>query len=95
MGFVVVNSFIYGQSMNAETTQQAKLTDTELFTSHKPLDASPAVFASQAELEEKKAIKISNTKQKLLANRENPAMVKMLQEELWRFENAIAKDSKN
>lgn len=94
LGFVVVNSFIYGQTMNTETTEQAKLSDTELFTAHKPLDGNPAVFASKAELEEKKAIKISNTKEKLLANRENPEMVKMLQEELWRFENAIAKEIK-
>lgn len=94
LGFVVVNSFVYGQTIKAETPQPA-ITDTELFTALKPSDESPAVFANQAELQEKKAIKIANTKQKLIANRENPEMVKMLQEELWRFENAIAKEIKN
>lgn len=94
LGFVVVNSFVYGQTINAETTQ-ATITNTELFTPLKPADGSPAVFANQAELQEKKAIKIANTKQKLIANRENPEMVKTLQEELWRFENAVAKETKN
>ena len=29
-----------------------------------------------------------------MENKENPEMVKFLQEELWRFENAIAKEIK-
>ncbi len=66
-----------------------ELTDEQLFTPQKPANGRPAIFASQADLEAKQAIKIEGIKQKLIANRNDPQMVNTLKEQLWRFENAV------
>lgn len=83
--------FLYGQTENTTTTTTTtiELTDEQLFTAVKPADGAPAVFATQEELDAKQGFKIDNTKQKLIENRNNPEMVRFLQEELWRFENAV------
>lgn len=92
LSLLLIENISYGQVQSQQTGTNAKISDTELFTSKKPADASPAVFANKSEMDAKKADKIDKTKQKLIENSENPEMVKFLQEELWRFENAIAKE---
>lgn len=88
--FITVSSLTFGQTEK----QISNTNQSELFQSRKPADGYPSVFADKAELDAKKADKIDKTKQKLMENKDNPEMVKFLQEELWRFENAIAKEIK-
>jgi hypothetical protein len=90
-----MGSLSYGQTETNQVSEPAtvELTDEQLFTSRKPADAQPAKFASQADLDAKRSIKIENIKQKLIENRNNPDAVKILQEQLWRFENAVVSTS--
>jgi len=67
----------------------------EVFTPLKPLDASPAVFSSKQELEQKKPLKINGVKDEIRIHKNNPEMIKQLREQLWRFENAIVIEPKN
>ena len=90
VSLIVLGSTAFGKTeTNSTSTQTVELTDEQLFTSVKPADGAPAVFATQEELNAKQGFKIENTKQKLMENRNNPEMVRFLQEELWRFENAV------
>ena len=93
IGFFSLSSLAFGQT-EKQIVKPNSAIETDLFQSRKPVDGYPAVFANKEELEAKKADKIDKTKQKLMENKENPEMVKFLQEELWRFENAIAKEIK-
>jgi len=63
-------------------------------TSLKPLDESPAVFSSQAEMDEKKSEKIAKMKVMIRENEGDEEKIKQLREELWRFENAIVVEPK-
>lgn len=95
IGFTVLGTAVYSQTESKVTIQTVTSTDNDLFKSIKPADGAPAVFANQAELDAKRADKIDKVKQRLMENKENPEMVKFLKEDLWRFENAIAKEIKN
>jgi|APGre2960657404_1045060.scaffolds.fasta_scaffold153097_2 hypothetical protein len=95
LSFFCLGTVVFGQMEKQIVKSTNTVSKVGLFQSRKPADGYPAVFANQAELDAKKADKIDKTKQKLMENKENPEMVKFLQEELWRFENAIAKEIKN
>lgn len=92
---IFLNTIAFGQTETKAIKPSNSTIESELFQSRKPADGHPAVFADKAELDAKKADKIDKTKQKLMENKDNPEMVKFLQEELWRFENAIAKEKTN
>lgn len=61
----------------------------ELLTPLKPANEKPATFTSQAHMDEKKEAKIEAIKAQIIENQNNPERVKVLRQDLWRFENAI------
>ena len=87
MGVLLV-SFCTSQNAFAQKTEN-KQTNETILQSIRPADESPAVFASQAELDEKQGFKIDNIKKQIMENRDNPLKVAMYRKELWRMENAI------
>lgn len=82
-------------SQNKTPVKSQTISQEEILTSLKPMDASPAVFSSQKELEEKKQSKINATHDLIRQNKNNPKLVLQYREQLWRFENAIVVESKN
>ncbi len=66
-------------------------TSETIYTSLKPADGNPAVFSSQEELNAKVEMKKNNVKALIKENSADTAQVRLLREQLWRFENAIVK----
>ncbi len=84
---------LVGLSQNNANTSVKKSTET-IYTSLKPSDASPATFSSKELLDAKVPDKKQAILDQIKQNRSNPAMVKKLREDLWRFENAIVVPTK-
>jgi glucan phosphoethanolaminetransferase (alkaline phosphatase superfamily) len=81
---LTVSSAINAQDSNPKT----KNASGSIYTALKPIDASPYVFGSQQELNDKQANKKGVVLSEIKANANNPEKVKTLREELWRIENA-------
>jgi hypothetical protein len=90
---VLLVSFFASHNAFAQKTEN-KQTNEIILQSIRPADASPAVFANQAELDEKQGFKIDNIKKQILKNSDNPLKVTMYRKELWRMENAIIHQKK-
>lgn len=75
----------YGQEQSSNHHSES------IYVSIKPVDESPAVFASQEELDEKKNDKIEKIKTLINENQNDSVELQRLREELWRFENAIVR----
>ncbi len=65
-----------------------------IYTPLKPADGTPAVFTTQEELNAKVPVKKTNLLNLIKENSTDTAQVRMLREQLWRFENAIVKAPK-
>ena len=88
VSFILASFSTFAQS-EAKSDTNNKAEYSEILTSIKPVDESPAVFPTQEELDEKIADKIDKIKQLIIENRENPIAVEQLRKDLWRFENAV------
>jgi glucan phosphoethanolaminetransferase (alkaline phosphatase superfamily) len=77
-------------AINAQDSKNPKTKNASgsIYTALKPIDASPYVFGSQQELNDKQANKKGVVLSEIKANANNPEKVKTLREELWRIENA-------
>ena len=85
-------SLVYGQEqVNTSSANAAE----SIYVSVKPADESPVVFANQEELDSKKDEKIEKIKTLIKEYQSDPNELLRLREELWRFENAIVKESTN
>ena len=91
LGVILMSTGAFAQTNSNPSITEMEQTNSDLFKSIKPVDGQPVIFANQAELEEKVDYKIDQMKQQLVENRNNPEKVIYLKQELWRFENAIAK----
>ncbi|HQQ94048.1 MAG TPA: hypothetical protein PLQ93_05800 [Bacteroidia bacterium] len=81
---------LVGVSQNTAAKASVKSGNIEeLFTPLKPADATPAVFTTRQEMEQKVPQKKQSTIDLIRQNKNNPAEVKRLREQLWRYENAI------
>jgi len=85
--FLGMNSYAQTESKTPVSTIETN--NDDLFKSKKPADAQPATFSSQKDLDLKVSKKIKFLKGELLKNKNNPKQIQLLQEELWRFENAV------
>lgn len=91
--FIVFSGIIvFGQE---QVNNSHPVAAESIYTSVKPVDASPVVFANQEELDSKKADKIEKIKGLIQEHQNNPNELLRLREELWRFENATVKESTN
>ncbi len=94
IGLFALSTGAIAQNSPNENSVTIEMSDNDLFTSIKPIDASPVVFPTQEELDAKIDGKIDAIKQQLVANQNDAEKVAYLKRELWRFENAIVKPKK-
>jgi hypothetical protein len=88
-GFVICSSSIlFSQSTPIYPPVRKETTQAVEITSLKPTDASPATFSSQEELDKTVPMKIAKIKEMIKAEK-NDERIKILREDLWRFENAV------
>jgi hypothetical protein len=73
------------------STENKKAGSENIYTSLKPADGTPAFFSSQEDLNAKVPGKKSALLNLIKENAGDTAQVRMLREQLWRFENAIIK----
>ena len=66
-------------------------TKENIYTSLKPADGKPVVFNSQEELNAKIESKKNNVITLIKDNASDTGQVRLLREQLWRFENAVVK----
>jgi hypothetical protein len=94
VGVLFLGMNTYAQTESKTPVSTIETNNDDLFKSKKPADAQPATFSSQEDLDLKVSNKIKFIKEELIKNKNNPEQIKFLQEELWRFENAIVVNNK-
>jgi hypothetical protein len=82
-----------GLAQNSHTSSKVAKEEGSIYTSLKPADAQPAVFTTKEELDAKIQDKKNRTLEQIKTHANDPAKVKALREQLWRFENAIVQPS--
>ena len=70
------------------STSLSKQPNQEI-TSLKPIDGYAAVFTTQVDLDQTVPMKIAKIKEMIASGQYGEDRIKVLREELWRFENAI------
>lgn len=82
--------------INAQDSKNPKTNNASgsIYTPLKPIDASPYVFGTQQELNDKQANKKGVVLSEIKANANNPEKLKTLREDLWRIENATVLNKK-
>ncbi len=75
--------------------QNKKTASENIYTSLKPADGTPVVFNSQEDLNAKIQTKKNNVLALIKENAGDSVQVKILREQLWRFENATVKAANN
>ncbi len=74
--------------------QKAKVVSENIYTALKPADATPYVFGSQQDLNDKQASKKGAVLSEIKANANDPQKLQTLRESLWRIENATVQIKK-
>jgi len=77
-----------------KTVNGKKAVSENIYTSLKPADGTPAVFSSKEDLDSKVQNKKNNLLILIKENSGDTAQVRILREQLWRFENAIVRTPK-
>jgi len=73
---------------------KSKPDSENIYTALRPADGNPVVFNSQEELNAKIEAKKKNILTLIKENSGDTAQVRILREQLWRFENAVVKPVK-
>lgn len=88
-GFVIISSSVsFSQTTPVYPPVRKETTETTEVTSLKPANASPATFSTKEELDKTVPMKIAKIKEMIKAEK-NDERIKVLREDLWRFENAV------
>lgn len=88
-GFVINSSSVsFSQTTPVYPPVRNEAVQSTEVTSLKPIDASPATFSSQEELDKIVPVKIAKIKEMIKAEKNNER-IQLLREDLWRFENAV------
>ena len=86
---ILLCSFSFAQNKSEQINKNSKTVN--IYTSLKPLDGLGYVFSSEEDLISRVPNKKSGIISQIVKNEKDSLKVKMLREELWRFENAVVK----
>ena len=87
--FLLATGFSFAQNKSEQINKNSKTVN--IYTSLKPLDGLGYVFSSEEDLKSRVPNKKSGIISQIVKNEKDSLKVKMLREELWRFENAVVK----
>ncbi len=85
----LVGSSAFAQETKPTSSISNQQNQNKEITSLKPIDGYTAVFTTQADLDQTVPLKIAKIKEMIASGQYGEDRIKVLREELWRFENAI------
>lgn len=85
----LVGSSSFAQETKASTSLSNQQNQNKEITSLKPADGFGAQFTTQADLDQTVPLKIAKIKEMIASGQYGEDRIKVLREELWRFENAV------